>query len=223
VNSVFPALRNLTDNLSTLLVLGLVLGWMADPRWWRLTILALLSVLTREQNIVIVGIVLLTALWQRRLEVAAGMTAVLAVGRGWFLLLQDVYGCSPFAVSSRVFDFPFGGMAYAWTHLGGFHQSTRLGIFNALSLVHMGLLIILGLLVAARSTSGTLRWMTLAGAVMAVCATDLVWNDMIAYRRAFVWLPLGTWLAGVLANKTWVLHALTPAGLFSVAAALRYI
>jgi len=222
VSACIPAARNLTDNLSTLAVFALLAAWLLDRPWWLLTLLALAAVFTREQNILVVGIVFVTAACTRRGAVAGGMAFALAAWLGWISLLQWVYGVSPLHIGVKVFSVPLGGLTYAWTHLGGYHGSTRLAIINGLSLLHMALFLGLGAYVVWQRRSAAVVLVVLASMGMALLATEVLWNDLVSYRRALVWLPLGLFLTGVQANQRWLLCCLIPAGLFSLAVALRY-
>jgi hypothetical protein len=70
---------------------------------------------------------------------------------------------------------------------------------------------------------GVVTLLLLAGLGLAVVSGPKICDYLICYRRAFVWLPLGLWLVGIQQQKGWLLYALTPAGLFSLVASLRYI
>jgi hypothetical protein len=224
VNAAIPALRNLTDVLSTLFVCALLLAWLTEQRPWLLLVLALGAVLTREQNLAPVGLMLLAAGWQRRFALSAGLAAVLAVWLGWIGLVWAGYGVWPYQGGGCHWQLPGQGYAYAWTHLGGLERfSTRLACFNALSLAQFTVAAGLGVAIAFWKADPLVRATALAAVVMALLASPQIWNDLISYRRAFVWLPLGVWLAAVQLRRPAVLWTLLPAGLFSVGAALRYV
>lgn len=224
VNACIPALRNLTDNVSTLAVFALLLAWLADGRWWVVGMCALAALFAREQNVLIVGVLMAMALFRQEPKRLGVLAAALAVWCLWLGVLHATYARWPFAIGVQVFGTPFGGLAYGWTHLGGFQHSTRLAIINGLSLGHM--IVLLGCaapLAIARDNRTVATVVVLLGAVMAVVGTDALWSDLFSYRRAFVWLPLGIWLAGVQTRSLWLLASLLPAALFSLAAALCYV
>jgi hypothetical protein len=223
VNACIPALRDLTDNLSTLLVFALLVAWLFEAPWWSVTLLALAAVFAREQNVLVVGIVMLAAAWKQRYAVTSGLAATLAAWLAWATFLHALYGSWVFQNGSFVCGLPLNGFAYGWTHLGGFHHSTRLAIVNSVSLGHMALLLVVAVPAVLLGGSRALAVILLLSVVLAVFATDAIWNDLISYRRVLVGLPLGIWLAGIRARKTWLLWPLTPAGLFSLAATLRYV
>jgi hypothetical protein len=222
VNAGIPALRDLTDNLSTLLIFALLVAWLFEAPWWSLTLLALAAVFAREQNVLVVGIVMLAAAWKQRYALTSGLVATLVAWLAWATFLHAVYGSWVFENSSLVRGVPFDGLAYGWTHLGGFHHSTRLAIINGLSLGHMAVLLAIAVPAGLFGGSRVLAAVLLLSLVLAIFATDGIWNDLISYRRVLVGLPLGIWLAGIHGRKSRLLWPLTPAGLFSLAAALRY-
>jgi hypothetical protein len=224
VNACIPALRNLTDNVSTLAVFALLLAWLLDARWWVAALLALAALFAREQNVLVVGILILAATFRKQPRAVGGLAGVLAVWFVWLGLLHAAYGCWPFQIGVKVFGVPFAGMAYGWSHLGGsYHFSTRLAIVNGLSLGHMALLLCCMAPIAVLCGSRIVGGVILIGALLAVVSTDVIWNDLWSYRRAFVWLPLGIWLGGIQTRRPWLLVSLLPAALFSLAAALRLV
>lgn len=222
VSATIPAARDLTDNLSTLAIFALLAAWLLDGPWWLLTLLALAAVFTREQNILVVGIVLLVAGWTRRTAVAGGMAFALAAWLGWLTLIQWTYGESALATKVPLFGEPLAGFSYAWTHLGGYHDSTRLAIINGLSLLHIALCLALAAYVIWQRRSGALVLVLLAAMTMALFATDNLFNDLVSYRRALVWLPVALWLAAVQAQQRWLLGSQVPGVLFSLAVTLHY-
>ena len=57
----------------------------------------------------------------------------------------------------------------------------------------------------------------LAGVALAVLAGTAIYEDFWSYSRVLVWLPLGLALAGLHARRGWILFALTPAAIWTVA------
>src|SRR5262249_27908133 len=198
VNVCMPALRDLTDVVSTLAVFSLLVAWLLNGRWWLVTLLAAAAVFTREQNLVVIGIVLLSAVWLRPKLAVIGLSAVLAAWFGWACMLHFTYGAWPFPGGPSVYGLPLGGAYYAWTHLGGFHHSRRLAICNCLSLLHLALVLGLAIYVIyQRRCPGFVALVLLAGLGLAILSSTPLWDDMYCYRRGFVWLPLGLFLTGV--------------------------
>ena len=52
VNAGMPALRNLTDVLSTLSVAALLIAWLRRWPWWTAALCAAATLFSREQNVV---------------------------------------------------------------------------------------------------------------------------------------------------------------------------
>jgi hypothetical protein len=225
LNVCLPALRDLTDVVSTFVVFSLLIAWLFNARWWLVVLLAAAAVFAREQNLLIVGILWLFAIWLRQKLPAIGLGAVMAAWFGWACLLRVTYGAWPMPGGPSVYGMPLGGAYYAWTHLGGFHHSTRLAICNCLSLLHLGLVVGLAIyvIIYRRGCPAVVSWVLLAGLGLAVLGSTPLWDDMYCYRRGFVWLPLGLFLTGMYTQNTRLLFLLAPAGLFSVMAALHYV
>ncbi|HEY7155859.1 MAG TPA: hypothetical protein VH575_17990, partial [Gemmataceae bacterium] len=64
VNAGMSALRNLTDVLSALTVAALLIAWLLRWPWWSLALGAAGVLFSREQNIVVVLLVLAFAIWR---------------------------------------------------------------------------------------------------------------------------------------------------------------
>ena len=222
VNAGIPALLDLTDNVSTLLVFALLVAWLRHASSWLLMLLALGAVLAREQNVLIVAILLAAAVGSRRRAAASALAMTLGVWLAWAAVLQAAYGVSVFEGSRHVRGVPFAGLAYGWSHLGGVRDSTRLAIINGLSLGHMAVLMVVAIPAVLFYSNRLVGAVLVLSLVLAVIGTNVIWNDLIEYRRVLVWLPLGIWLSGLESRQAWLLWSLTPAGLFSLAAALRY-
>jgi hypothetical protein len=66
VNAGMPALRNLTDVLSTLSVAALLIAWLRRWPWWVASLGAAAALFSREQNVAVVLLVLLFAIRRAR-------------------------------------------------------------------------------------------------------------------------------------------------------------
>jgi hypothetical protein len=223
VNACIPALRNLTDSVSTLAVFGLMVCRLTNASWWSLTLWAAAAVFSREQNAVVLVMVLGAALIGGRPGVAAGMGAALLFWTAWICLLRKTYGVWPFLPTQGNFGTPLSGLIYGWTHLGGFRDSTRLAICNASSLAHLALQMGLALYMIGRKRLDVVSWLLLLGLSLAIVAGPEICNDLISYRRVLVWLPLGLWLASIQCRQSWPMVLLAPAALWSLTTALRYV
>src|SRR5262249_6339450 len=131
LNAATPALRDFTDPAAMFCAFALIAAWLLRARVIVLTIAAAAAALSREQNVAIIGVTLIAALWQRKWLAAAGLMAALAVWGGWVLYLKQMYGLWPY-VSDNV-GTPFGGMLYRLEHLRG-DQAARSAPIHAAGL-----------------------------------------------------------------------------------------
>jgi hypothetical protein len=223
VNACIPALRDLTDAVSTLAVFGLMVAWLTNSSWWSLTLWSAAAVFSREQNAVVLVMVFGTSLIRPRPAVAAGIGATLILWIAWVCFLRKTYGMWPFLPTQGNFGMPLTGLFYAWTHLGGFRDSRRLAIFNASSLAHLVLQMSLAIYLNWRKRLGIVGLLLFLGLLLAIMAGPEICNDLISYRRVLVWLPLGIWLGSIQSRQSWPMLLLAPAVMWSLAAALRYV
>lgn len=221
VNAGLPALRDLTDPLSTLCVFGLLAGWLLGWRGWALALWAAAALFTREQNLAVVLILLGAAVWARRPRTAAGLTAVIAVWLVWIGVLWFSYGRSPLMTGHGAFAWPLAGMISRWTHLFGASGSRASALQNFLALSHLAVQILLGLVLIPLRADWTAKAVLLAGAGLAVMGGASIYADIFGFTRVFSLLPLGVWVASVQAQKRWPIWLLTPAVAWPCAAILR--
>jgi hypothetical protein len=204
VNTGMPALRNLTDPLSTCAVAGLLVAWLLRRPWWALALWAAAAVFAREQNVVVVLVVVAAAAWRQQGKTCAGLAVVLGLWAGWVGALQVMYGQWPFLPTAGHMGVPLAGMLYRWQHLE-FAQSWVSGLCHALSLLTITLEVVLALALARRRLDPVLVLVALAGAALAVVGGQLLYEDRWSYARVFAWLPLGVWLACVQLRWRWAL------------------
>ena len=224
VNAAIPAMRDLTDCLSTLAVCGLLTAWLLSASGPVLVLWAAASVFSREQNLAVLGMVLAASLLTGRRATAAGLLGVLVLWCGWVGYLRATYGVWPFLQSEgNCAPWPMAGWLYGWTHLGGFRGSTRLALLNATSLAHWTLLLGVGLYLTTRAPGRVLSAFLVLALLAAATAGPLIYNDLMSYRRVLAWAPLGVWLAAFRLRLSWPLWLLSAAPLWSVAAALNYV
>jgi hypothetical protein len=224
LNAGLAALRNLTDPTATLAVCGLLAVWLtAGPRWL-LTLCAGAALLAREQNLVIVAILLAAGLWRGRYREVAALLPALGVWGIWVSILHSLYGVWPFLSGPGVFGLPLAGMAYRWAHPGGNdYFSRRRSLILTSSMGQLTFLIGLALHLAARGTDRVVALCMLAGVGLAVLAGVGFYCDFWSYTRVFVWIPLGVWVLSLRRRLTWPLAGLAPSLLWTVVAALRFI
>src|SRR5262249_47896116 len=156
-------LRDLTDPLATFTVCGLLASWLLGGRGYHLAFWAAAAAFSREQNIVVVLLVLAATVWARRYRAAAGLLAVLTVWGSWVSLLHAGYGSWPLLPrSDYFFGVPFKGMWFRWTHLGlsGSRVSAGLHLLRmSLLTLHCGL----ALYLAVRTPDRVVSLLALGG------------------------------------------------------------
>jgi len=235
VNAAMPALRNLTDVLSTLSVTALLVAWLLRWPWWTIALFAAAALLSREQNVVVVLLVLafsvrppraisseptsperqrrlsLTRRWRSGLVVPSrlivGLLAALLLWLGWLCVLRALYGKWPLLPAGDNLSPPLAGIVYRWTHLAG--ESPGLTIFHVVCMTTLTLQCGLALWLLRTPGDRLIQLVALAGAGLAVMGGMAVYGDNWSYPRVFAWLPLGVWLGCVQARWRWPLVALS--------------
>jgi hypothetical protein len=191
VNAGAPALRDLTDPVSILAAAGLVTSWLLGWRPWLLAGWALAAVLSREQNVVIVFIVLLEALSRRRGRAVSALAVALLIWVGWICLLRSSYGVWPF-VSENI-NMPCEGIYYRLTHmLGG--RGTMSSPVHVLGMFLLLLQLAFTLYLVAIRAERLVLLLCLTGAGLALMAGVSIFLNLESYTRVFWWMPFGIWL-----------------------------
>jgi hypothetical protein len=208
VNAGMPALRDLTDVLSTLAVAGLLAAWLLDGPAVLVVLGAAAAVFGREQNAALVLVVLACAAWRRQGKLCAGLAGALGLWAAWAATLRLVYGTWPFLPTEGNFGPPLAGFLTSWPRLGG-HSITGNELAHAAGLAGIALEVGLALYLAARPGNAVLRLVLLAAVALAVLGGPAIYEDKWSFTRVLAWLPLGLWLACVQARRRWTLAALT--------------
>jgi hypothetical protein len=194
-------------------VTGLVAVWLVRGPWWHLALWAAAAAFCREQNVAIVGGVLLIAAWQRRGWHAAGLATVLGLWGLWATTLRLLYGVWPFLPTQGNFGRPLAAYLDCWPHLGG-HGVTGNSLVHAAALVCVALQVALAVyLVVRRPGDPALLLLLLAGVSLAVVGGQALYEDKWSFTRVLAWLPLGVWLACAQTRRRWALAALALPGL----------
>ncbi|MHB1425990.1 MAG: hypothetical protein ACYC3I_22735 [Gemmataceae bacterium] len=209
VNAGMPALRNLTDVLSTLSVAALLIAWLRRWPWWIVVLYAAAALFSREQNVVVVLLVLFSANWQAGLRqpLIAGLLAALLLWSLWLGVLRIFYGEWPLLPAGGNLAPPLTGMIYRWTHLAECSRSVAL--FHVLCLATLILQLGLALWLVGTPSDRLLRLTALAGAGLALLGGVSLYGDNWSYPRVFAWLPLAVWLACVQLRRRWPLVLLS--------------
>jgi hypothetical protein len=204
VNAGMPALRNLSDVLAACAVAALLLSWLRRSSAGVL-LAAAAALFCREQNLVLVLVVLGAALGERSRRLVLGLAVVLGLWCSWVAYLTAVYGAPPFLAASGNFTVPFGGMLHRWALLTGPGGSRAHIPLHAVCLLWLsGQMLLIGPVWRWRPERVVLLT-ALAGAALAVCGGWSMYGDSWSYTRVFAWLPLGLWFACVQARRLWPL------------------
>jgi hypothetical protein len=207
LNPGLPALRNLTDPLATLALVGLLGGWLVRAPAWAIGLCAAAAVLGREQNAAIVVLLLGAGVWARRGRDVAALTAALLVWLGWVLTLRGAYGVWPFLSGQGNFAGPLEGYLSRWSHLGHPAWSGKDTAMHLIAMTGLALQSLLALYLLLRAPAGerVMPLVALAGVALVGAAGWSIYEDAWSYMRVLVWLPAGLWLAGLRARRGWVL------------------
>jgi hypothetical protein len=222
VNAGFPALRDLTDVLSILTVAGVVVAWMLRWPVWQLALWAAAAVLCREQNIAIIGAILLVAAWERRWSACAVLGGALVLWVAWVIALRLMYGTWPFLPTQRNFDRPFAAFFRCWRHLK--HQQ-----LSANTLTHFACMVMvaaqvcLALYLAVRRTDAVLRLVLLGAVALAVTAGPAIYEDKWSFIRVLAWLPLAVWLGCIREQRRSLAALLALAAFLPLGVVLRSV
>jgi hypothetical protein len=238
VNAGMSALRNLTDVLSALTVTTLLIAWLLRWPWWSLALCATAALFSREQNVVVVLLVLAFAVWRawragsvsdrREAPVAdapgsprliAGLLAALLLWSAWLCILRGIYGKWPLLPAGGNVGAPLSGMFHRWTHLSD--ESLIFAILHIICMLTLSLQLVLSVWLLRTPGDRLIHLVALAGAGLAVLSGTIVYGDTWSYTRVFTWLPLGVWLSCVQLRWRWPLAALSAPCLLPLAVLLR--
>jgi hypothetical protein len=249
VNAAMPALRNLTDVLSTLTVAALLVAWLRRWPWWMLALCAAGALFSREQNVVVVLLVLAFAVGQAfqpdfavgqafqpdsrnkkvRLEsltyerakplLISGLVAALLIWSIWLCVLRVLYGSWSLLPAGGNMGPPLAGMFYRWTHLAA--ESRGFAIFHLVCMLTLTLQLGLALWLLRTPGDRLIQLVALAGAGLAIVGGMALYDDNWSYTRVFAWLPLGVWLGCVQARWRWPLVALSAPCVLPLAVLVR--
>ncbi len=221
VNAGMPALRNLTDVLSTLAVCGLLATWLLRGPWWQIALWSAAAAFCREQNIAVVGPVGLVAAWQRQGRTCAVLAGVLGLWSLWACALRLMYGVWPFLPTQGNFGPPLEAYLQCWPKLGA-HGVTGNAVVHAAALAFVGLQTLLALYLCARRPGDPVLRLVLLGAVsLAVLGGTAIYEDKWSFTRVLAWLPLSLWLACTWTRRRWALAALALPGLLPLGVVLK--
>jgi len=192
-----PTLRNLTDPLSLVALVGLLWAW-ERRNWQGLFLAGFVALFTREQNLPILGMVTVAAAIRRDIRSLAAMLLVGLLWMGWLFTLKQAYGQWPFLPSGGNLAAPGVGFQTWWDTPTAHRKAAWFRVLYLLFLASQVLL--WGMLLArwAREewrTRFTELGLGIGGliVVLLVFAGPSLWNDWWSYTRNFAPLPLAVW------------------------------
>jgi hypothetical protein len=221
VNAGMPALRNLTDVMSTLAVAALLIAWLRRWPWWAAVLCAAAALFSREQNVAVVLLVLLFVCQSsdRDRRWLFGLLSALLMWSVWLGVLRSYYGQWSLLPAGGNLGPPLVGMLYRWTHLSG--ESRTFALFHILCMATLTLQLGLAIGLPWTRCDRMICLTALAGAGLAVLGGLSLYGDNWSYPRVFAWLPLGVGLACVQLRWRWPLIALSAPALLPIAVLFR--
>ncbi len=217
-NVGMPALRNLTDPVATMAVFGLLAAWLSGASWCTIACWATAAVLSREQNLPILVILLVAALWTGRRSTAVTLLGVLLLWGGWVCFLHSIYGDWPFLVASGNLGMPLSGILHRWMYLQGMSGSRVIAMLQLGLVAHLTLQICLAFYLLRMRANRVIAAVTLYGVLLVVMGGSFIYETPWSSARVFVYLPMGIWLGSMEIGKRWPVLLLVPAAVWPVVA-----
>ena len=195
LNALVPATRNLTDLVSFVAVFFLLMGW--QYRWkasW-LWIFATAAVLAREQNAVVLVLLAIAALRERRWRVVLVMVVSGAALVAWMCYLWLILSASPMPPRGGNLAAPGVGILH-WINWQSHHDGMRI-----IRWIYAGFLSGLTGFLAWRfwkdrrlDVISATGWL---GVLMILIAGPSITDDYWSYTRTLFLLPLTGWMLSV--------------------------
>jgi hypothetical protein len=200
INVCPAALRDLTDPVAMCACCGVVAGWLLGWRAGTVALWGVAAVLAREQNLLVVGLVLLESALARRFALAGALAVPLLVWGAWACVLRQWYGAWPFvAVNSAA---PFTGINYRLHHMTG-SLGTGTSKSHSLAMLTLGVQLALSLALPLARAPRLTSLLALAGAALAIQGGSEIYGNLESYTRVFWWMPLAVWLWGTQTRRIW--------------------
>lgn len=218
LNTGMSALRNLTDPVATLTACGLLTAWLVRWPVWQIAVWAIAAVLSREQNLLIVSIILFEALCVFSLSRAIILLVASLLGVGWMIALKTIYGAWPMAPDN--ISLPFAGMWYRWTHLEGSSGAVS-GVIHFTGMLLLTFQVGLSVTLVFFRTNRLTVLIALAGSALAIFGGTGIYLNGWSYSRVFLWMPLGICLWSLESGRRWPMFLLAAALLWPVTAVLQ--
>ncbi len=215
LNPGMAALRDLTDPLSTMACVGLLVAFLLNdsPIW--IVFWGAAAVFSREQNLVLLALLACRHVLDRRPGAAA--CCVLA-GLPWFiwvLFLHWGYGAWPFVGENLAW--PLQGMLFRWSNLA--HPGGRVaGMVHAAGMSLLTLEVVLAIMMLSLRAGFVAGGLALFGAFLVVFGGESIYFNGWSYNRVFVFLPMGIGVWAMQTNRAWPLYLTGGAAMWPILA-----
>lgn len=196
-------LRNLTDPLALFCVLGLLYVWIQRRPSWQVGLWGLAAMLSREQNIAIIGILFLLSLGSSRREYFIPLSLALLAQAAWILSLRWVYGSWPFLPSQGNLGLPLSGMLIHAQKLLTYSGSRMIWLMHVFGLLLIILQMGIAIVLLIRSRDRGVMTFVMLSLLLTLCAGANVYESPWSFVRALSWLPLGIWLMTIQSERRW--------------------
>ncbi len=212
--------HDLTDAVAGFTLAALVITYLARQDAW-VGPLALATLLAKEQNAAVVGLMMILALCSGRWRAVAGLALAAILWGGWIAWVWHMYdGESPFPPSHGNFAMPASGLWWRLTHLGQIIEtdpvSTRRAVFQLLSTAYQIGLAVVCVWLAVRPGPLLSRGLAAGGAVLIVTAGQGIYGGFYDYNRVLVLAPFAVWLTGVSSGHRWMMWLVAPGALWAI-------
>jgi hypothetical protein len=204
-----PAMRTMTDPVSSLAALTLMAAWLLNARSGTLFVCGLMAALSREQNITIVGIIALLSFWKEQWARVGGMVAVITIWMMWILTLRLTYGQMPF-VSDNLGWPRLEGWLWHFTRFGVDRATTMKAIVNCMALSFLLVQVGLAVSMPCFRAEPLVTLTGLAGAAFVLGTSPEILSNAHNYLRVFAFLPLSIWLWSMHSGRNWPALLLSP-------------
>jgi hypothetical protein len=156
------------------------------------------AVLSREQNVAIVLIILLEALLRRCGRATIVLAIALLAWLGWIGILRGMYGVWPFLPEN--IGLPLAGIYYRLTHLTG-ARGTASSPVHAIGMLLLFLQLALSLRLLWLRPERLVILICSTGAGLAVFGGVFIFSNLESYTRVFWWMPFGIWLWSIQSGR----------------------
>ena len=201
VNAYMLALRNLTDPLSILCALTLMVGW--QRRWpvWAMALCGLAALFCRETNLLVLGVILLIAAAARRWSLVAAMVGCVAVWGLWVVVVFQLYGQWPFLPRGGNLGLPLVGVIEHFQSRVPTIESLALRFSHFLAIGFLLVQALLGVYLLLKEGEPAVKLLLAGGLLLSLCGGAAVYASPWSMLRVFALIPLAVWLLSIQSRR----------------------